>query len=297
MLRLWAKDLLMVAAAAAAVIFAGFVARWAFPGGASIVTAGAACAAVAVVVLEVYRRLQLQVKEAAREQYDHLTKTYHQIEALMSVTNTITPSFPLPETRGWSASPDILNQLCRLILTRRPNLVFEVGSGVSTLITAHCLRRVGKGRVVFAGPRSQIRGDHASAPGRSRSERHRDDRRCPIEGTDARRPAVDVVHDVDRIPPTPSIDFMFIDGPPVQTQPLARYPAIPVLAPRLAADCVVVLDDGARPDEHSIVDRSTREFGMASEYLHTEKGAFIISTAASSISRQEACLALSVMAP
>lgn len=296
MLRLWAKDLLMVAAAAAAVIFAGFVARWAFPGGASIVTAGAACAAVAVVVLEVYRRLQLQVKEAAREQYDHLTKTYHQIEALMSVTNTITPSFPLPETRGWSASPDILNQLCRLILTRRPNLVFEVGSGVSTLITAHCLRRVGKGRVVSLDhdPRfAEITRQLLAAHGLSDIATIVD---APLKELTLGGQRW-MWYDVDRIPPTPSIDFMFIDGPPVQTQPLARYPAIPVLAPRLAADCVVVLDDGARPDEHAIVDRWTREFGMASEYLHTEKGAFIISTAASSISRQEACLALSVMAP
>lgn len=49
------------------------------------------------------------------------------------------------------------------------------------------------------------------------------------------------------------IDMLVVDGPPGNTQNVARYPAMPVLYDRLAGDCVVMLDDYNRKDEQQAV--------------------------------------------
>jgi hypothetical protein len=49
------------------------------------------------------------------------------------------------------------------------------------------------------------------------------------------------------------------------------------LSPRLGPSAFIVLDDGARPDEKTIAERWNREFGLTSEYLDLEKGAFTFS--------------------
>jgi predicted O-methyltransferase YrrM len=294
--RLWAKDLILAGTAASAVALATAVVLWLFPAAVWILTPAVACAALALVVLEVYRRLQIQLKEAAYDQHEYLNATYHQIEALLSVINTIRPSFPLPETRTWSASPDILNHLCRLVLTRQPELVFEAGSGISTLLTAHCLRRIGKGHIVslehdrrFGAATRQLLADHGLSDIASIVD-------APLKEI-ALGGQQWLWYDVDRIPPTHPIDLLFVDGPPAQTQPLARYPAVPVLASRLAPGCVVVLDDGARSDERAIAERWATEFEMTSEYLHTEKGAYVMTANASSSVGESARLASTAVAP
>ena len=50
------------------------------------------------------------------------------------------------------------------------------------------------------------------------------------------------------------IGLLLVDGPP-GGRTLSRYPAIPVLRDRLAADAVVMLDDANRPAEMEIVRR------------------------------------------
>ena len=57
------------------------------------------------------------------------------------------------------------------------------------------------------------------------------------------------------------IDLVFVDGPPGTTGPLARYPALPVLRDRCAPGARFILDDAARPDERTIINRWTREHG------------------------------------
>ena len=47
----------------------------------------------------------------------------------------------LPSTRGWAASPDLLLVLVDLMITERPSLVVECGSGASTLWLALAMRR------------------------------------------------------------------------------------------------------------------------------------------------------------
>ncbi len=71
------------------------------------------------------------------------------------------------------------------------------------------------------------------------------------------------------------IDMVFIDGPPAGVQPLSRYPALPVVLPRLRAGSIVLLDDAHRQDEREIL-RLWHEEGKAlfdRRFIRNEKGA------------------------
>ena len=57
-----------------------------------------------------------------------------------------------------------------------------------------------------------------------------------------------------------TVDLLIVDGPPHKLQRLARYPALPLLIDRLAADAVVLVDDANRRDEREMVRRWQSEF-------------------------------------
>jgi hypothetical protein len=57
----------------------------------------------------------------------------------------------------------------------------------------------------------------------------------------------------------PSVDFLIIDGPPVTTRtPLARFAAIDLVASRLAADFVIIIDDADRSGERKLGSEAER---------------------------------------
>jgi hypothetical protein len=50
------------------------------------------------------------------------------------------------------------------------------------------------------------------------------------------------------------IDLLFVDGPPGKIQALSRYPAVPVLAPHLSSQALILVDDGRRDDEMQMIE-------------------------------------------
>lgn len=60
------------------------------------------------------------------------------------------------------------------------------------------------------------------------------------------------------------VDLLVVDGPPADTSEkvLARYPALPALATRLASGATVVLDDVERPGEQEVLRRWEAEFDV-----------------------------------
>lgn len=73
------------------------------------------------------------------------------------------------------------------------------------------------------------------------------------------------------------IDFLSIDGPPMATQPMARYPVLPLLQDELAQEYILLLNDADREDEKAIVQRWKREFGpFETEHIATEKGTVLL---------------------
>jgi predicted O-methyltransferase YrrM len=206
-----------------------------------------------------------------------LKQTFHQVEAIQNLSAMLPTSDVLPATRGWAASPDLLLALVDQVITQRPSLVVECGSGASTLWLALALRRFGiDGQIialdhdpVFAGKTRDFLARH----GVSDLAEVRD---APLEdfsladGTYAwyaKRAWEDLTE----------VDLLFVDGPPAATGVKARYPALPLLRKALNPAATVVLDDLIVPDMRETLRLwldAYPEFG--SEILPLEKEAALL---------------------
>ena len=228
--------------------------------------------ALAGLVLASFRRTRELFDRQSQEQSD----VYHQIEAFVSLTNTLKMRQPLPPMRGWAVSPDFANVLVGLIRERRPRRILELGGGVSTLVAAYCLEEIGEGSIV------SLDHDAAYAEATRRNlRRHRLERLATV----LHAPLITVQaaaqeyrwYDCSALSKDGEFDLLVVDGPPAGSQPEVRYPALPLLMKRLSATAAILLDDAGRGDERAILERWLREFPeFAREDLATEKGAAIL---------------------
>lgn len=213
------------------------------------------------------------VQDLSRQQPDRL---FRQIEALQGLYVELNLRKSLPDTRGWAASPDFLLELARHALARRPLTVVECSSGTSTLVLARCMQLNGAGKVyslehdpVFAAQTRRQLEQHgleawAEVLDAPLCTRRLDKESWPWYSTES-------------LPAMPAIDLLVIDGPPQATRALARYPAGPLLFPRLANDGWVFLDDAARDDERAILHRWLREFPQLRQSArYCEKGCAVL---------------------
>ena len=215
-----------------------------------------------------------------------LLLTYRQIEALNNLYATAGVDRPLPQTRGWASSPDLLLLLAKLVELGQPSLIVECGSGTSTLWLAMVLRRFEiKGRVV-ALEHLQTYVDGS----RGLVERHGlgdfvDVRYAPLEPIQVGEEtfqwyARDAWDDLDQI------DLLFVDGPPSEVGVHARLPAFPLLVDRLHAEGVVVLDDLIRTDEQEVLAEWVGAFPeYTAETVRLEKNAAVLRRQASEAGR------------
>jgi predicted O-methyltransferase YrrM len=216
-------------------------------------------------------RLRREAKTLRRELARRTDSTYDQLAALQGLYLELGVDRALPLSRGWAASPDFLVRVRERVLRRRPMVVVECGSGISTIVTALTLREIGGGHVYSL----EHSPDHARAT-RAELEKH---------GVAAFATVLDAPlepHTIEgrawtwyatRGLPAGAIDMLVIDGPPKRTGSLARWPAGPLLFARLSPGAIVLLDDAARPDEQEIVRRWRQAHpGFTFADLWCEKG-------------------------
>lgn len=270
--RLRRRDGVLLVALGAALLILWIAARWLVPGlELGVVTIAGTLATVAFVFV-VFRHVESYHHEAWAERRVH----YRQLEAYVSLVSGLDFPGPLPAMRDWVLSPDLALELVERIERHRPETVVELGSGVSTLVLARALQRVGRGRVLSL--------DHEAAFAERTRERLR---RFGLDGV------AEVVHapiveqavdgetwpwyDLSDVPLPASIDLLLVDGPPGWLRARARYPALPALEGRLAAGALVVLDDADRPDERAVVAAWTASRpDVAVETLPMEKGGVVL---------------------
>ncbi len=225
---------------------------------------------------QVRRLVDAHDRRSARQTRREASRLYRQLEALAAVRDVLDGRVPLPATRGMAASADLLRELVTMIMTRRPQMVVETGSGTSTVIIAACLRQAGSGHLWslehlprFAGETRQLLAD----------------RGLEEWATVLDAPLVDVRlddgtwrwYDITGLPPGPPIEVLFVDGPPGDIGRLARYPALPLLRDRLASDASILVDDSARPDEQEMIARWRAEVaGLEVRTLRLEKGGSLL---------------------
>jgi len=222
---------------------------------------------ILVVLLELYRRLvELSVGHHRRR-----TRYYRQIESLFSLFFTLRPSLPLPSTVGRTALPDLLKKITELIFTEKPSLVVEAGSGVSTLVIAYSLRQLGKGHVVSLEHDPKYAAISQSLIASHGLEALATIVHAPLKGFEIEGQQR-LWYDTDCLTLAEPIDLLVIDGPPGNL----RYPALPLLYKHLRNTATIILDDGRREDERRVVATWEKEFSLSTEFLDTEKGAYVI---------------------
>lgn len=197
---------------------------------------------------------------------------FRQLEAIEGLQRELRLDKSLPPTRGWAGSPDFLLELARHAQAARPRVVVECSSGASTIVLARSLQLVGAGQVY-----SLEHDPVYAAQTRAELARHGLSNWARVIDAPLRLHALAGQHwpwyAAEQLPDGLAIDLLVIDGPPQATIKLARYPAGPLLFPRLAPGAAVFLDDAARPDEQAILRRWRDEFPqLRQSLLACEKG-------------------------
>lgn len=157
------------------------------------------------------------------------------------------PYDALPHLGAWKADTGLLSLVADHILTHKPKVVVEFGTGASTLVLARALQKAGGGRLIsfdqhadFVESTRQWLGDYGLQA---------DLRAVPLRPS-PHWPGLWYDHG-----PLPhDIDLMLIDGPPWTIHPLTRGNAS-ILFDNIAPGGTVMLDDGARPGERFVARR------------------------------------------
>ncbi len=202
----------------------------------------------------------------------------NRVQATQNLFALVPPRGPVPPMMGYVASPDVLLVLVQKLLTIRPSLAIECGSGTSTLFLALAAQEHGldcrlvslEHNAEYAASTRALLADHGVA--------HLVDVRhaplTPTPLTDHAGPWYDPaawedLHD---------IGLVFVDGPPGDVGPQARYPMVPLLAGRFASTCALVLDDMNRADERGVAQRWAPQLeGFDYRFLPLTRGAGVFS--------------------
>ena len=201
-----------------------------------------------------------------------------QIEAMQSLYAIFKFNTPLPSTRKMAASPDFLKLVVETILTEKPKLVVELGSGISTILAGKALEKNGAGILISIDhddkyaklTRKKICLEKLSDITKvvtAELKMH------PINGQNYMWYEPSFVKEIKQ-----NIDLLIIDGPPRIINKNARFPAIPLLKKYFTDDTVILLDDGRRKDEQNTVKLWLKELDKFTvDYFNTEKGTFKLS--------------------
>lgn len=213
-----------------------------------------------------------------REHRSALQWTFQQVEALQQLRDLIPVDAPVPSSRGWAASPDLLLVLIELVRRHQPRTIVECGSGLSTLWLALALRDAEiDGRVIAL----EHDATHHARTRRLLEEHgvtaNAEVRHAPLEPVTMSSGSSQPWYELSALFDVDTIDLLFVDGPPADTAALARLPAVPILRGRLASGSVVVLDDLVRSEERATLAEWLTLLPDASvEELKLEKGCAVV---------------------
>lgn len=203
---------------------------------------------------------------------------YRQIESLLALHALLRLPRPLPSLRGWAGSPDFLLELARQVLERRPGTVVECSSGASTVVAARCCQLNGTGHVYALENAEEFAVKTRNLLAEAGLEAWATVIDAPLRPVSFAGESYPW-YSCDGLEQGP-IDLLVVDGPPAGLRAESRYPAGPILIPRLSLGAAVMLDDADRPDERRIIERWQAEFpGLRAEKRQAEKGLVVLSQA------------------
>jgi hypothetical protein len=194
-----------------------------------------------------------------------------QVEPLLSLSKLIDARRPLPPLTEYAIAPDFALLLYELVCDLAPKTIVETGSGVSTLICAYALEKLGgEGRVLALDHDAQF-----AAKTRATLARHGLSHRATVVHAPLEKMNVGggsfLWYRPDALANVEAIDLVVDDGPPKYVGPMARYASLHVLASKMRPEAPFVLDVvGA--EEKKIIARWCAELPFDAEWLSTRKG-------------------------
>lgn len=177
---------------------------------------------------------------------------FTQFQALLSLEKKLGLTEPLPQMRGWAGSLDFLLATAEQILSRKPLTVMECSSGVSTIVVARCLQLNNVGHVYSLEHAPEFADKTRRILEKYRLTQWATVLDAPLQTINTDTPW----YDEDVMPEDLGlIDMLIVDGPPMSTSSLSRYPALPRLMPRMANQFLILVDDANREDEIEMIKR------------------------------------------
>lgn len=253
--------------AGGATLAAGAVTSLLAPAAAPVVAIAAGAAAIAFELT----RMQITMARALHE----LSSDIAQTQPLIDLARELPTERPLPAMQGYAIAPDFALMLARMIAEEKPELILETGSGVSTLVAAYALQRLGRGRVIALEHEPEYAEKSRALIAQHGLSAYAEVVYAPLEpielgGTMYRWYSLRALENLG------PIDMVIDDGPPRCAGDMLRYASLPVLGKRLALRGTFVLDVVGE-EEKIILERWRRELpGFAQEHLATKKGNVII---------------------
>lgn len=230
---------------------------------------------------EIHSKLRVHVSEQVSELQNHVKLTTISATVDNLAMNGIQARFPgiqMPVST-WSMMPSNLQAVLDYLDRHKPGLVVELGSGISTLVTAAWFRERGQGRVFsfdhdptwadmcrFYLEQHGL-GDWANVRDAPLTDHTVPGERLPWYGLGEQ---LDDLHD---------IGLLVVDGPPAGSRELqlSRMPALPRFHERLAPTAAVFVDDGEREGESAIVRQWQEQFPeFNARYFATTTGLWML---------------------
>ena len=209
-----------------------------------------------------------------RNTKSELSYIYDRIDSLFSIHHMIDIKSPLPIMNDWAITSDYGLDLMKMAIAKGKGSIIDVGSGVSTLIFGYVLQKRGAGKVIALEHDKTFYNATKKMIKEHQLEDFVDLYYCPL---------IEYVinknkwlwYDFSKVKFPADVSIVNIDGPPGATQPLARYPAVPLLIEYVGTNTTILLDDGAREDETEIAAQWTADFNLKSQFYKSHKGHFV----------------------
>ena len=209
------------------------------------------------------------VRRIVKAQSDAAWEHYRQSEFYAQLLRLLELSAPIPSTRSWAASPDVLLTLLELSRNSTPARILDLGSGMSTLVFAKSAPQATIFSIdnseEFAGKTKKLLETHGVT--------NVDVRVAPL------KPHVSGVdwYDLSKLADISNIDLLFIDGPPGSKNPKARHPAVAECLSKLNPQAIVVIDDAGRDGEKDMAHEFAKVLpNHRLEFLSHEKGTAVL---------------------
>lgn len=178
-----------------------------------------------------------------------INNSISQIESLMAIYNFLPDLKYLPPSRGWAGSPDFLLKILDIIFKKKPHLIVELGSGLSSVIIGSALKRINQGKLISFDHDEQFFNETKDNVNFNNVESYVNLNYTPLITYENGYKW----YDFKKVNIDDKIDLLIVDGPPRIIQQNSRFPALPYLLDKLSEDCIIILDDANRVDEKEII--------------------------------------------